>query len=49
MYARCLSRVTCKTLKTPYIQVLYVRGTSQSKINLGAGSFFVNLFWHIIT
>ena len=41
MYARCLCRVTCKTSKTPYIPILYVRGTSQIKINFGSWIVFL--------
>lgn len=41
MYARCLCRLTCKTLKTPYIQILFVRGTSQIKINFGSWIVFL--------
>ena len=41
MYARCLCRLTCKTLKTPYIQILFVRGASQIKINFGSWIVFL--------
>ena len=41
MYARCLCRLTCKTLKTPYIQILFARGTSQIKINFGSWIIFL--------
>ena len=41
MHARCLSRVTCKTLKTLYIQILYVLVTSQIKINFGSWIAFL--------
>ena len=38
---KVLCRLRCKTLKTPYIQILFVRGTSEIKINFGSWIVFL--------